>query len=71
MDGGIISAMKALTLGKFRFLALLWTAVALAVVAWALLAGGPAEPAAPEEPGGIRVNSPSGVATLEGELRRP
>ena len=63
--------MKALALGKFRFLELLWAAVALAVVAWTLMAGGPAEPAAPEEPDGIRVISPSGVATFEGELHRP
>ena len=39
MAGGIISAMKVLTLGKFRFLALLWAAVTLVVVAWAKAKG--------------------------------
>ena len=63
--------MRALSLGNFRFPALLVAAVTLAVVGWALLAGGPAEPAAPVEPGGIQVISPDGVATFEGELRRP
>ena len=63
--------MGALTLGNFRFLALLVAAVILAVVAWALLAGGPAEPAAPDHPDGIQVISPDGVATFEGELGRP
>ena len=63
--------MKALTAGKFRFLALLAAAVTLAVVAWALLASGPAQPAAPGQPDGIRVISPAGVATFEGELRHP
>ena len=63
--------MGALTLGNFRFLALLVAAVTLAVVAWALLAGGPAEPAAPVERDGIQVISPAGVATFEGELGRP
>ena len=63
--------MKALSFGNFRFLALLAAAVALAVVGWALLAGGPAKPAVSVEPDGIQVISPAGVATFEGELRRP
>ena len=63
--------MRALSLGNFRFPALLLAAVTLAAVPWALLAGGPAEPAAPVERDGIRVISPAGVATFEGELGRP
>ena len=63
--------MKALSFGKFRFLALLWAAVALVMIAWALLAGGQAEPSVSGQPHDIRVISPAGLATFEGELRRP
>ena len=63
--------MKALSLGNFRFLALMVAAVTLAVVAWALLASGPAEPAVSGQPDGIQVISPDGVASFEGELGRP
>lgn len=63
--------MRALSFGNFRFLALVVAAVTLAVVGWALFAGGPAEPAVSSQPDGIQVISPAGVATFEGELRPP
>ena len=53
------------------FIALMVAAVTLAVVGWALLASGPADPAPSVKPDGIEVISPAGVATFVGELRRP
>ena len=62
--------MKVLTVEKGWLLAIFAGAALLAVVAWAALAGGPAEPVASDRVG-IEVISPQGIATLEGELRRP
>ena len=62
--------MRALSIRRSRFLAVFATAVFLAVVLWAALAGGPAEPASSGQ-AGIKVTSPGDVVTAEGELRRP
>ena len=59
--------MKTLIAGRSRILALVAAAVFLAVVAWMALASGPAS----SNDAGIEVTSPQGVATFEGELRRP
>ena len=55
--------MKGLTASRFQFLALFAAAVIVAVVAWAVVAGGPAEPATSGE-NRIEVFSPAGVATF-------
>ena len=59
--------MRALVDGRSRILALIASAVLLAVFVWVALSG---EPASSNEDG-IEVTSPQGVATFEGELRRP
>ena len=50
---------------------MLWAAVALVMIAWALLTGGPAEPSVSGQPDEIRVISAAGLATFEGELWWP
>ena len=62
--------MRGSVVGRFRVVAVLAVAVFLAVIAWMALAGGPAELATSGQDG-IEVTSPGGVATFEGELRRP
>ena len=62
--------MKGLTASRFQFLAVFAAAVIVAVVVWAVVAGGPAEPATSGE-NRIEVFSPAGVATFKGAFRRP
>ena len=56
--------MKVLNLGKLPLLILIAAAVFVAVVGWATLAAGPADPARSGQPGGIQVTSPAGVAPI-------
>ena len=65
--GGIIEVMRALIDGRPRVLGLVASAVLVAVVAWMALASGSAS----SNQVGIEVTSPQGVATFEGEMRRP
>ena len=62
--------MRALIDGRSWILALIVAAALLAVVAWAVVAGGSAEPATSGE-NRIEVFSPAGVATFKGAFRRP
>ena len=59
--------MSKLIVGRSRILALIAAAALLSVVAWIALASGPLETGQDR----IEVVSPAGLATLEGDLRRP